>query len=70
MRFIETDIAYLCVGKGNAGAVDRDPGAPLDPQHQGAHREYHSQHVPSHSNSKYDIELYSILHIGTYMSYF
>ena len=55
MRFLEmeTDIAYLCVGKGNAGAVDRDPGAPLDSQHQGAHREYHAQHIPSHSNSKY-----------------
>ena len=35
-------VVILGVGKGDAGAVDRDPAAPLDTQHQRAHREYHS----------------------------
>ena len=40
-------VVVLGVGKGDAGAVHRDPAAPLDAQHQGAHREDHPQHVPA-----------------------
>jgi hypothetical protein len=43
-------VVVLGVGKRDAGAVDSDPAAPLDPQHQRAHREDHPQHVPDIQN--------------------
>ena len=37
---------YLGIGEADTRAVYGNPGTPFYPQHQGTHREDHSQHVP------------------------
>jgi len=41
---------YLGIGKTNTGTVNSNPGTPFNPQHQGTHREYHSQNIPDQNN--------------------